>query len=63
MDSVEIKAGKKAGTQLVIVKGTKTGLTKEQAVKSLGDKASRFVVKAWKEGGEDDEEEDKEEAS
>ena len=31
------------------MKGTKGGLTKEQAVKSLGDKAKRFVVKDWKE--------------
>lgn len=47
---MEIKAGEKAGTQLVIVKGSEKGLTKEQAVKSLGDKATRFVVKEWKEG-------------
>lgn len=39
------------------MKGTKEGLTKKQAVESLGDKAKRFVVKKWKEGDEEDEKE------
>ncbi|NNC88042.1 MAG: hypothetical protein HKN82_06220 [Akkermansiaceae bacterium] len=49
--SVEIKPGKKEGTQLAIVKSSEKGITKEQAVKSLGDKAERFVVKTWNQGG------------
>jgi hypothetical protein len=44
---VKIEAGDKAGTQKVTVTGEKTGITKEDAVKSLGSKAKRFVVKTW----------------
>lgn len=46
-----MKAGEKAGTQLVVVKGTKEGLTKEQAIASLGDKAKRFKVTTWSQQG------------
>jgi hypothetical protein len=44
---VKIEAGAKAGTQKVTVTGAKTGITKDAAVKSLGTKAKRFVVKTW----------------
>ena len=49
--SVDIQPGDEAGTQLVVVKSGETGITKEQAVKSLGSKAERFVVKTWAEKG------------
>ena len=45
---MKIEKGDKAGTQKVTFKG-KPGITKDQAVKSLGSKASRFVVKELKE--------------
>ena len=47
--TVKVVAGKERGTQAVTVIGTKAGLTKDQAIKSLGTKASRFVVKKWNE--------------
>jgi hypothetical protein len=47
--SVDIQPGDEAGTQTVIVKSAETGITKDQAVKSLGSKAERFVVKTWAE--------------
>ena len=37
--------------QIAIVKSDDKGITKEQAIKALGDKAERFVVKTWNEGG------------
>jgi hypothetical protein len=44
---VKFEAGKKPGTQKVILVAAKEGITKEEAVKSLGKKANRYVVKAW----------------
>ena len=37
--------------QFAIVKSGQEGITKEQAIKALGDKAERFVVKTWNTGG------------
>ena len=48
MTTVKIQRGEKKGTQLVLVEGNK-GITKEQAIKSLGKNAKKFVVKDWKE--------------
>jgi hypothetical protein len=47
VSSVEIEAGDEAGTQKVTVVTNKDGITKEDAIKSLGDKASRYVVHTW----------------
>jgi hypothetical protein len=44
---VKIEAGDKPSTQKVTVTSDKTGITKDEAVKSLGDKAKKFVVKTW----------------
>ena len=44
---VKIEAGKKPATQKVTLVADKGGITKDEAVKSLGTKASRFVVKKW----------------
>lgn len=49
---MKIAAGDKPGTQKVTVMSTSTALTKEAAVKSLGDKAKRYVVKTFKKKGE-----------
>lgn len=46
--SVEVTAGPKTGTQVVIVKAASEELTKDQAVKALGDRARRFIVVDWK---------------
>ena len=47
--SISIKDAEEAGTQVAtIVFEEGTQVTKEQAIKSLGDKASKFVVKTWK---------------
>lgn len=50
---VKIEAGDKPKTQKVTVVGEKEGITKEEAVKSLGNKAKRFVVVTWTETSED----------
>ena len=44
---VKIAAGEKAGTQKVTVVSDTEGITKEDAVKALGKKSTRFVVTAW----------------
>jgi hypothetical protein len=46
-DSITIKSGDAAGTQVVSFKtdGSKE-ITKETAIESLGDKAKRYVVKS-----------------
>ena len=44
---VKIEAGDTPVTQKVTVTTDKEGITKEDAVKSLGAKAKRFVVKTW----------------
>lgn len=46
---VKIEAGDTPKTQKVTVVGEKSGITKEEAVKSLGKKAERFVVVTWTE--------------
>jgi copper chaperone CopZ len=52
VQSVEFAAGEKEGTQVVTVKSSKSGLTKEQAVKALGKSATQYVVKDWKQAGD-----------
>ena len=49
---MKIAAGDKAGTQKVTVMSTSAGLTKEAAIKSLGDKAKRYVVKTFAKKGD-----------
>lgn len=45
---VRIEAGDAEGTQKVtVVTDGSAEVTKEQAIASLGDKASRFVVVTW----------------
>jgi hypothetical protein len=44
---VEIAAGDQPGTQMVTVTSTSGNITKEQAVKSLGEQASKYVVVSW----------------
>ena len=44
---VKIEAGEKPKTQKVTVISSKTGITKEDAIASLGKKASRFKVVTW----------------
>ncbi len=44
---VKIEAGDTPSTQKVTVVGEKEGITKEEAVKSLGTKATKFVVETW----------------
>ena len=64
--SIAFAAGEEAGTQKVtVVTDGSEEVTKEQAVKSLGDKAEKFVVQTWtKEGAEAEEEkEEKKETS
>jgi hypothetical protein len=46
---IKITAGEKPGTQKVVVKSTKK-LTKEEAVKAMGDQKERFVVVKVKAG-------------
>lgn len=48
VSKVQIVPGDKPGTQKVTVTSSSTGLTKEQAVASLGSSASTYVVHAWK---------------
>ena len=47
---IKIEKGKKPGTQTVVFNSKKSDLTKDDAVKSLGKKASRYVVKDFKKG-------------
>ena len=51
---VKIEDGDKPKTQKITVIGEKTGITKEDAVKSLGKKAKRYVVVTWEESSDDD---------
>ena len=53
---VKFAAGKKPQTQQVTVISEKEGVTKEDAVKSLGKKATRYVVTAWTSPSAKDEE-------
>lgn len=46
---VKIEPGDTPTTQKVTVVTDKTGITKDEAVKSLGKSATRFVVKTWTE--------------
>jgi len=41
---IEIKAGAKEGEQQVTFESTKAGLTKEEAIKALGEAADEFKV-------------------
>jgi uncharacterized protein YrrD len=46
---VKVEAGENPGTQLVMVKTDGSAeLSKRDAIKSLGDMASKYVVKDWK---------------
>ena len=46
--SIKIENGEKPGTQKVtVVTDGSSEVTKEDAIASLGDKASRFVVVTW----------------
>ena len=45
--SVEIVAGAAPGTHAVTVTTTSAKLTKEQAIASLGEQASTYVVQTW----------------
>jgi len=47
VSNVEVLKGEKAGTQKVIVTSSSSELTKEQAIKSLGDNAKKYVVEKW----------------
>ena len=51
--------GAKKGAQKIVVTSTSTGITKDQAVKALGTKASKYVVTAWTEPAEEEPKEDK----
>jgi hypothetical protein len=44
---VEIAAGDKPGTQKVTVTSTAGSIKKEDAIKSLGDEAAKYVVVTW----------------
>ena len=44
---VKIEAGDKPKTKKVTVVSSESGITKEDAVKSLGNKAKRFKVESW----------------
>jgi hypothetical protein len=44
---VKFAVGKKPNTQQITFVSEKEGVTKEEAVKSLGKRATRFVVTAW----------------
>ena len=44
---VKFAAGKKPQTQQITFVSESEGITKEDAVKSLGKKATRYVVTAW----------------
>ena len=48
---MEILAGDKPRTQKVKVTTTNAKLTKEDAIKSLGKKAQRYVVHTWEAEG------------
>ncbi len=48
MKDIKIVKGDKPGTQKVSFASTNAKLTKDLAVKSLGKKASRYVVKEFK---------------
>lgn len=52
--AVKIEAGDTPKTQKVTVTSDKSGITKDDAVKSLGSKAKKFVVKTWTEPSGDD---------
>jgi copper chaperone CopZ len=47
VSKVEIAVGDQPGTQKVTVTSTSGSITKDQAVKSLGEEASRYVVVTW----------------
>lgn len=49
-----IEKGKKPGTQKVLVHSSSDKLNKKGAIKSLGKKASRYVVKTFKLDGAKD---------
>lgn len=51
--AVKIEAGDKPKTQKVTVTTDKTGITKDEAVKTLGKNSTKFVVKTWTEPSED----------
>lgn len=51
---VRVETGENPGTQLVMVKTDGSAeLSKRDAIESLGDMASKYVVKAWKIQGEE----------
>lgn len=56
---IKIEKGSKPNTQKVTFKSTNADITKEKAIKSLGSKSSRYVVKELKKA--DDKEDEKEE--
>jgi hypothetical protein len=45
--SITIEAGEKEGTQKVTFKSTSGDIKKDDAVKSLGDEAKKYVVKEF----------------
>lgn len=47
VSNVQIVRGDKPGTQKVTVTSASPGLTKEQAIATLGDSASTYVVHTW----------------
>ncbi len=49
-DDIKIAAGDKPGTQKVTFKSSNSEITKEMAIKAIGDKKDQFVVKNVKKG-------------
>ena len=61
MKTVEIKAGKKEGTQLVLVTAENDKITAEQVNEALGNTKNRFKLQKWSAAGAGGEKKEKKE--
>jgi len=52
--SIEIENGEEPGTQVVkVITDGSAKVSKDDAVKSLGEKSEKYVVESWKKGESD----------